>query len=102
VRTYAIPTGRWYERKPANTPVTLIVGSNGSESRHCSTVVDTSDGGLRLKVDAPLTPGQIVLVMFGDRSKSAVRARVAWAHNQSGGQWEAGLHLLQHSSAEAA
>jgi PilZ domain len=97
VRTYAIPTGRWYERKPAHTPVTLIVASNGSESRHCSTVVDTSDGGLRLKVDAPLTPGQIVLLMSGDRSKSAVRGRVVWAREQYGGQWEAGLELLQQS-----
>jgi hypothetical protein len=96
MRTYAIATGRRYERKPANNPATIIVGCNGNKSEHQAYLVEISQRGLRLRVDASLTPGQIVLVMSGDRPKSAVRGRVAWAREpKSGRQWEAGLELLQ-------
>jgi hypothetical protein len=32
VRTYTVPTGRRYERRPTNTPVTLIIRSNGIDT----------------------------------------------------------------------
>jgi hypothetical protein len=95
VRTYTVPTGRRYERRPANTPVTLVVRSNGNESEHQSCVVETSERGLRLRLHTPLTPGQIVLVMSGEESKYSVRGRVVWAHKPVAGQeGEAGLQLL--------
>jgi hypothetical protein len=51
MRTYAIPTGRRYERKSANTPATIIVGCNGNESEHQSYLVEISQRGLRLGAD---------------------------------------------------
>jgi PilZ domain len=92
VRTFAIPTGRRYDRTPVVTPVTLIVRFSGNECQHRCLVVDSSEIGLRLQLDAPLTPNQIVLVVAGDDSKYAVRGRVVWVHKLNSGQnWEAGL-----------
>jgi hypothetical protein len=85
VRPYAIPTGRRFKRTPINMPVKVIVGSQGGEFEEHSQAVDASEGGLRVRLNTPLQPGQTVFVVPEENPSCVLRTRVAWSRKPEAG-----------------
>lgn len=93
--SFPYPSGRRYQRKPVNTPATLITLKAGRNSQFGSVVVDTSKAGAKVKAEIRLTPGQMVWIKVGEGNNPSVRCRVVWTRQPKSGQdGEVGLEYL--------
>jgi PilZ domain-containing protein len=88
-RAYSL--GRLYERTRERIPVTIIWEVGGSRVHEDGTTIDISRGGARVRITAPLVPGQAVEIAS---QGSAKLGRVVWV-GQSNSTYDVGIEFLE-------
>jgi hypothetical protein len=86
---------RRFKRTPTRMPVTLLVEPDRNRLDLDAPVVDSSQQGLRVRVDTALTPGATVWVIPNTSSGYNERCRVVWIRKAStDNEGEAGLEFV--------
>jgi len=71
--------------QPMYTAVTACLSDRGDDLRLEGHVYDISRGGVRIELDRPLDPGEVValhLVLPGTQSPVLASASVVWVHDE--------------------
>jgi hypothetical protein len=86
---------RSFKRTPTIMPVTLLVETPGSRLDFDAVVVESSQQGIRVRVDTALTPGATVWVIPNTSSGYNERCRVVWIGKAgTDNEGEAGLEFV--------
>jgi hypothetical protein len=86
---------RSFKRTPTRMPVTLLVETQCSRLDLDAAIVDSSRDGIRVRVDAALSPGATVWVIPNTSSGYNERCRVVWIGKAgSENEGEAGLEFV--------
>jgi Tfp pilus assembly protein PilZ len=83
------------ERVVTSLPVKLLTDANGQRLEYSAHTLDISEGGVGIRTDAPLMPGQKVAIILECEHVPPLRSRVVWVNRRETGQEiDAGLEFL--------
>lgn len=82
------------ERTPVSIPVSVLIDPDARRIRQRGYMLDISDRGLRLKINAPLAPGEILEVTPREGISYTERSRVMWVKDEGAQGLIAGVELL--------
>lgn len=83
------------ERISKRIPISLVVKTNGKESRRAGSTLDVSTEGLRVQTIRPLYQGQAIYLLPTKGEATSGYYRVVWVHQvRESTPPEAGLKLL--------
>jgi len=86
---------RRFDRTNQRFPVDLVWESETANFEKPASVVDISEGGLRIQTGPRLLPGQILRVFLEGEPNPSARCRVVWAQTHGSAlPSEAGLEIL--------
>lgn len=86
---------RRFSRNSVRVPVDLVFGDLPGGPQSPASVVDVSEGGLRVQTGPSLIPGGLLQVFYEGKKKPFARCRVVWATTHgSAVPSEAGLEIL--------
>ena len=86
---------RRFDRTYTRFPVDLVWEGETTRFEAPGSVIDASQGGLRVQTGPRLVPGQIFRVFLEGRASPSARCRVVWAQTHGSAlPSEAGLEIL--------
>jgi Tfp pilus assembly protein PilZ len=88
---------RQYVRRELTAAVLWRPVEDKSEWRY-ATMLDISEGGLRMRCLQPVEVGEeleLEFALYGDDQPIQARGRVAWQRESAGEQWEMGIEFTQ-------
>lgn len=89
---------RRFDRAYARFSVDLVWGVDAEKFKTPGSVLDISQGGLRVQTAPSLIPGQILHVFLEGHLNPSTRCRVVWAQTHGSSlPSEAGLEILERS-----
>jgi PilZ domain len=87
---------RRFQRSYTRFPVNLVSFGTPAEFQAPASVMDMSQGGLRVHTGFPLIPGRLVQVFHGGEKSPFAFCRVVWTQTHGGAlPSEAGLEILK-------
>jgi Tfp pilus assembly protein PilZ len=88
------PIARRSERIVTSLPVKLLTDVNGQRGEHVAYTLDISKGGVGIRTDAPLEPGQKVATILESEHVPPLRCRVVWvSRSKTEQEIDAGLEF---------
>jgi hypothetical protein len=83
-------------RTPATIPIRLVLESEGFRVEHEASTVDLSVGGIKVRAELALLPGETVRIIARGESRHAIPARVVWTQRAGTDLWSlAGLEFIE-------
>ena len=95
LHTISIPNSRRSQRKPLQSPASVVVNLDRNPKRIPCLILDLTTEGFRLRGNFRARRGQVVEVILEDQPLISVRSRVVWVGKAgSMQQGEVGLEII--------